>query len=171
MAEQRRQSSRLWLWIGAAVITIAVFFTARSLLRVRLQVRVAQAQREVLQSTVSTNGKVEPEANYQFYSPLATTVRAVHVQTGDTVPAGKVMIELDDVAAREQVATAESGVKAAQASLEAAEHSGTQQERQATQAEIARDQIARDQAQANLDALNKLAASGAASSSEVAVAR
>lgn len=171
MAEQRRQSSRLWLWVGAAVITIAVFFTARSLLRVRLQVRVAQAQREVLQSTVSTNGKVEPEANYQFYSPLATTVRAVHVQTGDTVRAGKVMIELDDVAARAQVATAQSGVKAAQASLDAAEHSGTQQERQATQADIARDQIAHDQAQANLDALKKLAASGSASPSEVAAAR
>jgi HlyD family secretion protein len=171
MAEQRRQSSRLWLWIGAAVITIAVFFTARSLLRVRLQVRVAQAQRAVLQSTVSTNGKVEPEANYQFYSPLATTVRAVHVQTGDIVPAGKVMIELDDVAARAQVATAQSGVKAAQASLDAAEHSGTQQERQATQADIARDQIAHDQAKANLDALNKLAATGAASLSEVAAAR
>jgi HlyD family secretion protein len=93
------------------------------------------------------------------------------VQTGDIVPAGKVMIELDDVAARAQVATAQSGVKAAQASLDAAEHSGTQQERQATQADIARDQIAHDQAKANLDALDKLAATGAASPSEVAAAR
>ena len=70
MAEQQRQSGRRWLWVGAAVVTIAVFFAARSLLRTRLQVRVAQAEREVLLSTVSTDGKVEPEVNYQFYSPL-----------------------------------------------------------------------------------------------------
>ncbi len=171
MAEQQRQSGRRWLWVGAAVVTIAVFFIARSLLRERLTVRVAEAQREVLLSTVSTNGKVEPEVNYQFYSPLATTVKAVYVQAGDKVPAGKVMIVLDDVAARAQVATAESGVKAAQAALDAAEQSGTQQERQATEAEIAQEKLTRDQAQANLDALNKLVASGAASSSEVAAAR
>jgi HlyD family secretion protein len=171
MAEIQRQSGRRWLWIGAAVVTIAVFFVARSLLRVRLQVRVAQAEHEVLLSTVSTNGKVEPEVNYQFYSPLATTVKSVYVQTGDKVPAGKVMIVLEDVAARAQVATAESGVKTAQASLDAAEHSGTQQEQQATEAEIAQETLTRDQAQANLDALNKLVPSGAASPSEVAAAR
>ncbi|HTW60624.1 MAG TPA: efflux RND transporter periplasmic adaptor subunit [Terracidiphilus sp.] len=157
--------------MGAAVVTIAVFFAARSLLRTRLQVRVAQAEREVLLSTVSTDGKVEPEVNYQFYSPIATTVKAVYVQTGDRVPAGKVMIVLDDVASRAQVATAESGVKAAQAALDATQHSGTQQERQATEAEIARDRLDRDQAQANLDALSKLVASGAASPSEVTAAR
>lgn len=171
MAEQRRQADRRWLWVGAAVVTIAVFFIARSLLRERLPVRIAQAEREVLRSTVSTNGKVEPEKNYQVYSPLATTVKSVYVQTGDKVPAGKLMIVLDDVAARAQVATAESGVKAAQAALDAALESGTQQQRQATQAEIAQEKITRDQAQANLDALTKLAASGAASPSEVTAAR
>jgi HlyD family secretion protein len=171
MVEQRRQLSRLWLWLGAAVVVVAVFFLARSLLRERLQVRVAQAQREALVSTVSTDGKVEPEVNYQFYSPIATTVKQVDVQTGDTVPAGKLLVVLDDVAARAQVAAAESGVKAAQAVLDAATHNGTQQEQQAAQADIARETLDRDQDQANLDALTKLAASGAASPSEVAAAR
>ena len=171
MVEQRRQSSRIWLWVGAAGVTIAVFFLARSLLRERLQVRVAQAQREALVSTVSTDGKVEPEMNYQFYSPLATTVKQVHVQTGDTVRAGELLVELNDVAARAQVAAAESGVKAAQAVLDAATHNGTQQEQQAAQADIARETLDRDQDQANLDALTKLAGSGAASPSEVTAAR
>ncbi len=171
MADKQRQSSRLWLWIGAGVVTIAVFFTARSLLRLRLQVRVAQAEREVLLSTVSTNGKVEPEAPYQFYSPLATTVKSAYVETGDKVRAGKVMIVLDDLAARAQVATAESGLKAAQTALDAALHSGTQQQRQATEAEIAQEKLTCDQAQANLDALTRLVAAGAASPSEVTAAR
>jgi HlyD family secretion protein len=171
MAEQRRQVDRRWLWLAAAGVTIAVFFMARSLLRERLPVRVVQAERDVLRSTVDASGKVEPEVPYQFYSPLATTIKAVYVQAGDRVPAGKLMIVLDDVAARAQVATAESGVKTAQAGLDAARQNGTQQERQATEAEVAQEKITRDQAQANLDALTRLAASGAASSSEVAAAR
>jgi HlyD family secretion protein len=171
MAEARKQSGRLWLWVGAAVVVVAVFFVARSLFRDKLPVRVVQAEHEVLRSTVSTNGKVEPEANYQFYSPLATTVKAVYVQSGDTVPAGKLMIALDGVDARARVAAAESGVRSAQATLEAATQNGTQQERQATAADIAREKLDLAQAQHNLDALTRLASTGAASQSEVASAR
>ena len=171
MAEARAQSSRLWLWIGAAVVLVAVFFIARSLLRERLPVRAAQVGREALVSAVSTNGKVEPEQNYQFFSPLATTVKAVYVQPGDVVPAGKLLIALDETDALARVATAESGLKTAQASLDAAQHNGTQQERQASAADIARYKLDLDQAQHNLDALTRLAASGAASPSEVAAAR
>jgi HlyD family secretion protein len=134
-------------------------------------VRAAQAQREVLLSTVSTNGKVEPEVNYQFSSPLATTVKSVYAQTGDAVPAGKLLIALDDLDARARVATAEAGMKAAQALLYAATHNGTQQEQQASTAEITRGKLDLAQAQKNVDALTKLAATGAASPSEVAAAR
>jgi HlyD family secretion protein len=171
MAEARAQLNRLWLWIGAAVVLVAVFFTARSLLRERLPVRAAQADREALVSSVSTNGKVEPEVNYQFFSPLATTVKAVYVQPGDKVPAGKLLITLDDTDALARVATAESGLKTAQVSLDAALHNGTQQERQASAADIARNKLDLAQAQHNLDALTKLSASGAASPSEVTAAR
>lgn len=171
MAEEREQLGRRWLWMGAAVIVIVVFFVARSLLRDRLPVRAAQAEHEVLLSTVSTNGKVEPEANYQYYSPLATTVKKVYVQAGDQVRAGKLMIVLDDVDARSKVAAAENGVKTAQTLLDSTLHNGTQEERQATDAEIERSRLARDQAQHNLEALTKLSASGAASPGEVDAAR
>jgi len=92
------------------------------------------------------------------------------VQPGDQVPAGKLLIQLDDVQARARLASAESGVKAAQAAVEAATHNGTQQERQASAADIARDRLERDQARRDLDALTKLKATGAASASEVAAA-
>ena len=163
--------SRTWLWIGAAVVLIAVFLTARFLLRDRLPVRVARVEHEMLQNTVSNTGRVEPVTNYQFYSPLATTVKAVYAQEGDTVPAGKLILKLDDVAARAQVASAESAVKTAQAALDAATHNGTQAEQQASAAEIEQDRLARDQAQHDLDALTKLAATGAAAPGEVAAAR
>ncbi len=171
MAEARTQTSRRWLWIGAAFVLIIVFIAVRYFLRDRLPVRVARVEHQSLLNTVSTNGKVEPVTPYQFYSPLATTVKAVYAQEGDTVPSGKLILTLDDVAARAQVASAESAVKTAQASLDAATHNGTQAERQASAAEVEQDRLARDQAQHDLDALTKLAATGAAAPSEVAAAR
>jgi len=163
--------NRKWLWIGAAIFLIAVFLAARFFLRDRLPVRVAQVEHEMLQNTVSTNAKVEPIAPYSFYSPLATTVKGVYAQEGDLVHSGKLILTLDDVAARAQVASAESAVKTAQATLDAATHNGTQAEQQAASAEVEQDRLALEQAQHDLDALTKLAATGAAAPGEVTAAR
>jgi HlyD family secretion protein len=171
MAEERTQSGRIWLWVGAAVLIVIVFFTARSLLRERLPVREAQVSRAELIKTVPTNGRVEPEVNYEIHSPVATTVKAVYVQQGDQVPAGKLLMVLDDLDARARLASAESGVKSAQAALEAATHNGTQQEREMAAGDIARAKLDRDQARRDLDALTRLQATGAASASEVAAAQ
>ena len=168
MAEARTQTSRKWLWIGAAVVLIVVFLAVRYFLRDRLPVRVARVEHQMLQNTVSDNGRVEPVAPYQFYSPLATTVKAVYAQEGDLVHSGKLILTLDDVAARAQVASAESAVRTAQAALDANLHNGTQAEQQASAAEVEQDRLARDQAQHDLDALTKLAATGAAAPGEVA---
>ncbi len=171
MAEARSQTSRRWLWIGIFVVLIAVFFTARYFLRERLPVRVAQVGHETVINQVSANGRVEPIVNYPFYSPITTTVKAVYAQEGDRVPAGKLLITLDDLQASAQVASAESGVKTAQAQLDAATHNGTQAERQASAAEVEQDRLAQKQAQQDLDALTKLASTGAAAPGELIAAR
>ncbi len=160
-----------WVWFGAAIILVLVFMAVRSLTRERLDVRVVRVEPGSLTSTESTNGRVEPELDQQITSPLATTVKAVYVQPGDKVRAGKVLMLLDDMNSRTQLATAETAVKSAQAMLEAATHNGTLEQRQASAAEIARDRIDRDQAQHDLEALAKLNLTGAASASEVAAAR
>jgi HlyD family secretion protein len=171
MAEENKQRNRRWIWLGAVVLIIAVFFTARALTRDRLPVRQVQVEDEELVNTVSTNGRVEPEVNYEFHSPIESTVKAIYAQPGDVVPAGKLLIQLDDVQARARVATAESGVKAAQAAVEAATHNGTLQERQMATADTTRSRLERDQARRDLNALTKLKANGAASASEVAAAQ
>ena len=171
MAKESKELKWRWVWLGAAVILVLVFFSVRSLTRERLQVRAVQVSRESIESTRSTNGKVEPEDNQQVHCPLATTVKQVSVQEGDKVPAGKVLLVLDDIQARARVATAESAVKAAQAAVEVATHNGTQEQQQASAAEITRARMDRDQAQRDVDALLKLNATGAASASEVAAAR
>jgi HlyD family secretion protein len=171
MKQERKQLVRLWFWRISAVLLIVVFFAVRALTRDRLEVRAAAASDVQLVSTISTNGRVEPELNYELHSPIATTVKAVYVQPGDQVPAGKVLLVLDDVQARARQAAAESGVKAAQAMLEAATHNGTQQERQAAAADTKRARLERDAARRDLEALTKLSSTGAASPSEVGAAR
>jgi HlyD family secretion protein len=171
MAKESKQLNWRWVWLGAGVILILVFFSVRSLTREHVQVRVVEAARHSLESTISTNGRVEPETNFEVFSPLSTTVKTVTVQTGDQVTAGKLLVALDDIQARARVAAAESGLKTAQSMLETAQHGGTLAERQAASSDITRAQIDRDQAQRDLDALTRLQASGAASASEVAAAR
>ena len=171
MAIERMQLDRRWLWLGAAVVLVGVFFSVRALTRDQLPVRVAKVSHEPLESTVSTNGRVEPEQNIEVHSPITALVKAVHAQPGDQVKAGQLLIVLDDIEARARLATAENGVKTAQAALEATAHNGTLEQRQAATAEVARDTLDRDQAKRDLDALVKLSATGAASASEVAAAR
>lgn len=171
MAQERKQLDRRWLWLGAGILLIAVFFTARVLLRERLPVRAVQVSREELKKTIATNGRVEPVTNYEYTSPLSTTVKKVYVQPGDQVPAGKLLMQLDDSESRARVATAQSAVRSAQAAVDAAGHNGTQAEQQAAAADVARAKLDRDQAQRDLNALTKLNATGAASASEVAGAR
>lgn len=171
MATERKQLNRRWLWIGAVILLVAVYFLARSLTRERLSVRVAEAAQESVSSTINTNGRVEPEWNYEIHTPVAALVKAVYVQEGDQVPAGKLLMQLDDLDARAKLAGADSAVKTAQANLEAATHSGTLEQRQAAGAEVDRDKLERDQAQRDLEALVKLNSTGAASPSEVSAAR
>jgi len=150
---------------------VIVFFVVRSFTRDRLEIHAFPAGHQPLMSTIATNGRVEPEENYELHSPIATTVKAVYVQPGDVVAAGKLLMVLDDTLARARLASAASGVKAAQAALEAATHNGSQQERQMAAADQARARLERDEAQRNLELLTKLKATGAASASEVAAAQ
>jgi HlyD family secretion protein len=124
-----------------------------------------------LVSSISTNGRVEPEENFELHTPIASTVKAVYVQPGDQVPTGKLLMVLDNAQALAREATAESGVKTAQAALEAATHNGTQQERQMATADVTRARLERDEARRGWQALTRLNSTGAASPSEVAAAR
>ncbi len=171
MTQERKQTIRPRFWGGAAVLLIVVFFTVRALTRDRLQVHVAEATHMPLVSQVSTNGRVEPEVNYELYSPIATIVKEVYVQPGDEVTAGKLLMVLGDLQARARLAAAESGLKTARAGLEAVTHNGTQQEREMAAADETRARLERDEARQSLETLTKLQLTGAASASEVTAAR
>jgi HlyD family secretion protein len=139
--------------------------------RARLPIRVALVERGEIVSTISTNGIVEPQLNFEAHAPYSGLVKAVYIHEGDLVPAGKLLVAMDDTEARARVATALSGLRAAQASYEALTKGGTQQERYTMAGDVARTQADRDQAERQLETLKKLAVQGAASTSEVAAAQ
>lgn len=172
MAEVRKRNlNPRYVWLGAAVLLVGFFFLVRSFTRERLPIRVGEAYRSELVSTISTNGKVEPENDYTASSPITSTVKSVFVEEGDKVPAGKLLMVLDDTEARSHLATAISGLRTAQANYDAMRKGGTQEERLALSSDLGKAKMDRDQAQHDLDTLQKLQAKGAASASEVASAR
>ncbi len=171
MVTERKQLDRKWLWFGAVIVLILVYFGVRTLTRDRLPVRAAEVSQEPLASTISTNGRVEPVRNIEVHAVIGAIVKGVYVQPGDPVAAGKLLMQLDDIEARAKLAGADSAVKAAQATLEAAKQNGTLEQRQASEAEIARDKLEQAQAQRDVNALVKLSSTGAASPSEVSAAR
>ncbi|HEY2002580.1 MAG TPA: efflux RND transporter periplasmic adaptor subunit [Acidobacteriaceae bacterium] len=172
MAETSNGRARpLILWTLAAILLVIVFFLVRRLTREELPLRVAQATMQDLITTDSTNGKVEPQHNFEAHAPAPGTVKRLYVHAGESVPKGKLLLSLDDADAVAHSVGALASLRGAQANYQATEQGGTQEERYSLAGELATAQMHRDQAQHDLDALRKLVAQGAAAPSEVASAQ
>jgi HlyD family secretion protein len=172
MAETSNGRARpLILWTLAAILLVIVFFLVRRLTREELPLRVAQATMQDLITTDSTNGRVEPQHNFEAHAPAPGTVKRLYVRAGESVPKGKLLLSLDDADAVAHSVGAMASLRGAQANYQATEQGGTQEERYSLAGELAKAQMDRDQAQHDLDALRKLVAQGAAAPSEVASAQ
>ena len=159
------------MWTLAAVLLVMVFFLARRLTREELPLRVAQASFQPLITTDSTNGKVEPQNNWAAHAPAPGAVKRLYVHAGEQVRKGTLLLALDDADAASRSAAAMAALRGAQANNQATEQGGTQEERVSLSGDLTKAQLDRDQAQRNLDALQKLVAKGAAAPSEVAAAQ
>jgi HlyD family secretion protein len=159
------------IWIIVVVALILIFYGVHLLTRGKLPIRVAEAAVGNLTRTVASNGKVQPQFDFGAPAPFPGVIREIYVHEGDKVPAGKLLLAMDDTDARSHAATALAALKGAQAAWQAAQHGGTQEERLSLQGELDKATIDRDQAQHDLSALQKLEATGAASPSEVTAAK
>lgn len=70
------------------------------------EVHFAEVRRLTIQSTVTTNGKVEPAEWAAARAEVAGVIRAVEVQRGQTVAPGQTLVRLDTTAAESDLATA-----------------------------------------------------------------
>ncbi len=158
---------RQWL-IWAVGIVVGVVLLASFMSRDdAVPVRAAQAKRDTIRSVVSTNGKVEPIQSFEAHAPVGTTVKRLLVKEGDHVKKGQLLVLLDDAEARSQAARALSQMSAANADLSAIQSGGNREEVLTVESQLVKAQGARDTAQRNLNALQRLQQQGAASPGEV----
>jgi HlyD family secretion protein len=153
------------------LIVLLIGLWVVSMQRKAVAVRVAKVERHGLTATSSTNGIVEPVQEFEAHSPMATVVKAVLVKGGDHVEKGKLLLVLDDAAAKAALAQAAAAVKGAQASLAQLRGGGTRADQITLAGRTAQDKTERDNAQRDLSTLQSLAAKGDASNAEVMIAQ
>jgi len=151
-----------------AVVVLAAFVSLR---RSQVPIRVGHAERETITASIATNGKIEALDNFEAHAPTATTVKKVLVQQGQWVKPGQMLLQLEDANARLQAARAEAQLKGAQADFTAVEGGGTKDEVLTTRNALVKAQADRDVAQGNLQAMQRLLQTGAASQAEVNAAQ
>jgi HlyD family secretion protein len=134
-------------------------------------VRSATVERQDIVSTVSTNGKVEPNPDFQAHAPFPGVVQKIFVSLNQHVQPGQELIKMDENDALKEVTTAQANLDSALATLNAMKQGGTQDERLTASGDLATAQTQQKQAAASVASLKKLQVQGAASENEVAAAQ
>src|SRR3954463_8366477 len=150
--------------VAAAIILLLTIVSARG---DRMSVRSDVARHEDIVNSIITNGKIEPEEDFQAHAPMATTVKKIYVHEGDFVKKGKLLVQLDDADARATAAKALAQLRAAEADLNSVGAGGTHEEVLNNQSALVKAHAELDFAQRNFEAMRRLKDSGAASDAEV----
>ncbi len=161
------RSTRIIVWTVAVLLVAAVFALARLATRTVLEVRAVTVTRGSISSSVATNGKVEPISNFEAHAPFPGLVRAVYVHEGDRVPAGKLLLTMDDADAQSRLLQARASLAGARANQKALAAGGAPEERYTLNGQLTQAGAEEQAAEAALANLRQLAAQGAASQSEV----
>jgi HlyD family secretion protein len=163
--------TRIWIILLPVVLVVVLVLALVSMRRSQVPVRVGYADRETITSGISTNGKIEALDNFEAHAPAATTVKKIYVEQGDWVKPGRLLLQLEDSGARLQASRAEAQIKGAEADVSVVENGGTKEEVLTARNALLKAQADQDTAQRNLQAMQRLAQSGAASQGEVRAAQ
>jgi HlyD family secretion protein len=173
MAKQSQNNGRdrkRLVVVAVLVVAAVLLFTGINRRRAGTAVRAEKVVRQEIASVISTNGKIEPISSFEAHAPAPATVNKVLVAEGDRVKTGQLLVQLDDAEARAQAARALAQLRSAEAALHAIKTGGTQEEVLTTRSDLTKAQAERNDAQRNLQAIQKLRQNGAASPAEVETA-
>jgi HlyD family secretion protein len=157
--------------VAIMVVLAVVIFTGINQRRAGVSIRAEKVARQEIASVISTNGKIEPVNSFEAHAPAPAIVKDVRVTEGDHVKAGQLLVQLDDADARAQAARALAQLRSAEAALQAVKTGGTQEEVLTIRSDLSKAQAERDEAQRNLQAIQRLRQNGAASPAEVEAAQ
>ncbi len=167
----RVNGRRTWTIVIGLILAVVVLAAFVSLRRSQVAIRIGRADRQTITESIATNGKIEALNNFEAYAPTATTVKKIFVQQGSWVRPGQLLLQLEDANARSQAARAEAQLKGTEADLNAVENGGTKDELLTTRNALVKAEADRDAAQRNLQAMQRLLQTGAASQAEVDAAQ
>lgn len=167
----QKRSRRFWVIVALAIAAIALLGAFGSMKRGVVPIRAERVVRGPISSAISTNGKIEPLDNFEAHAPAPVLVKNIYVKEGDHVNPGQLLVRLDDVEVRAQVAKAQAQLKAAEADVAAVKSGGTREEVLTNQSQLIKARDDFQAAQRNLDAMKRLQQKGAASSEEVQAAQ
>jgi HlyD family secretion protein len=167
---ETRRLNPVLMWVIFLAVIVVAALAAHFFSHDQVEIRAAAVNHQNLQSTESTNGKVEPIEEFPAYAPAPGVVAKIYVEVGQKVKAGQLLIKMDDSVAAARLAAARSTLQNAKSGLQDLNQGGTQEERNLLATDLARAQLQQQQAANDLAALKQLQQKGAASPSEISSA-
>jgi HlyD family secretion protein len=154
-------------WLLLALPALLILWWGLDRRQAGITVHFATVKPMRIESTVSTNGKVDPAEWAAARAETAGVVQSILTQRGATVQAGQTLITLDTTAAQAELATARARLQEAQAEAATLGQGGKASQLSSITASIASTQTAASVAQRNYEVMQRLAAQQAATKLQV----
>ncbi len=115
------KKAKLLIAAGAVVvIAVFVFFNIKKARGDVIEVQTTKVARGDVTQLVSGSGKIEPEKEVKISAFVSAEIKRLHVQEGDHVASGQLLVELDRNRYEAAFERAKSDLKSAQANLKKA---------------------------------------------------
>ncbi|HYK60515.1 MAG TPA: efflux RND transporter periplasmic adaptor subunit [Bryobacteraceae bacterium] len=165
----RRPLPWLLLVLGAAAAVAGWWIAKRK--NQPPEIAFARVTRETINSTVPTNGKVEPVEWAAARADRAGAVREIHVRRGQSVRANEPLVDLDASDAQAERSTAEARIAQTKAELETLSKGGRAADLAEISSSLDRARLDLETAQKEYAALSRLQKQQAATQQEVTAAK
>src|SRR3954451_7579452 len=143
-------------WLVAVGLVLLLSWWAFARQQTVPEVHFAKVTERRIESTISTNGKVDPFEWAAARAERPGVVRTISVQRGATVQAGQTLVALDTTAAQAELATAEARAQEARAELEVIQQGGKASQLSSIASSTTAAEAAVAVAQRNYDSLQRL---------------
>jgi HlyD family secretion protein len=163
----RKLRNRILLFLLLAAIAAIVLISLSGRQPVA-KISAVTPVRENITASLSSNGKVEPISPYVMRAQLDTFVETIHVQEGQAVKRGQLLLELNVKDAAAQLAEARSKLLQAQNDLSSAQSGGKSDQAAQAAGQLATAIAQRDRLQRSHDTLTRLISQQAATKDELA---